>query len=165
MMKQRLAVLAMFGALTAVPLHAQQTGETTFRVSARVNAVCDITASPLDFGVYTTQTASPKLGTTLLRATCTPGTTYQIGLTEGTTSGATTAQRKLVGASNATLNYQLYSDSARSVVWGNTQGVDTVTGIPGTGLKQDYTVYGSIPPSQPANAEEYGDTITVRIYY
>ncbi|HSI55144.1 MAG: spore coat U domain-containing protein [Ramlibacter sp.] len=166
MMKRRIAVLLMFGALPWSQLHAQsQTAEATFRVSTRVNAVCSVTASNLDFGVYATQTASPKQASTVLRATCTPGTTYQLGLNEGTTAGATVTQRKLVSASNATLNYQLYSDSARSVIWGNTPGTDTVTGLPGTGLAQDYTVFGSIPPSQAAPAEEFGDTITVRIYY
>jgi spore coat protein U-like protein len=163
-MKQRMAVLLMLAALPAVQLQAQQqTADTTFRVSTRVNAVCDISASALDFGEYRAATGSPRQGTTQLRATCTPGTTYQIGLNEGTSAGASTNQRKMVSATGA-LNYQLYTDSARSVIWGNTPGTDTVTGA-GTGLAQDLTVFGSIPAGQSVPAEEYADTITVRIYY
>jgi spore coat protein U-like protein len=63
-----------------------------------------------------------------------------------------------------TLNYQLYSDSARSAIWGNTTGTDTVTGV-GTGLAQALTVYGSVPAAQPAPAGDYQDIITVTIYY
>jgi len=62
------------------------------------------------------------------------------------------------------LNYQLYSDSARSTIWGNTVGTDTVTGS-GTGLALDHTVYGSIPAAQVVPAGSYQDTITVTISY
>src|SRR5688572_6618849 len=127
-MKQRIAVLLILGLMPWAELHAQgQTAQTTFRVSTRVQAVCDVTATDLDFGVYTAQAGTPLTGTTLLRATCTPGSTYNVGLSEGTSPGATINARKMVSGSQA-LNYQLYSDSARSVIWGNTPGTDTVTG-------------------------------------
>jgi spore coat protein U-like protein len=163
-MKRSLAVLLMLAVLPWATLHAQQTAQTTFRVSTRVNAVCDITAANLDFGVYSAQGGTPLQGTTLLRATCTPNTSYQIGLNEGTSPGATVNQRKMVSATANALNYQLYSDSARSSIWGNTSGTDTVTGV-GTGLAQDHTVFGAVPAAQVVPAEEYADTITVRIYY
>ena len=72
-------------------------------------------------------------------------------------------QRKMVSGAN-NLNYQLYSDSARSTIWGETTGTDTVTGV-GTGLAQDHTVFGAIPGTQNIPAGDYADTITVRIYY
>jgi len=163
-MKQRIAVLLMLVAAPWASLNAQQTVDTTFRVTARVNSVCEVTASNLDFGVYTAQNTSPLLGSTLLRATCTPNTTYQIGLNEGTSPGATVNQRKMVSATAAVLNYQLHSDAARSSIWGNTPGTDTVTGL-GTGLPFDHTVFGSIQGSQSVPAADYSDTITVRLYY
>ena len=39
-----------------------------------------------------------------------------------------------------------------------------MTGV-GTGLAQDHTVFGAIPGTQNIPAGDYGDTITVRIYY
>ena len=163
-MKQRIAVLSVLAVLPWAGLNAQTTVETTFRVSATVSSVCSITASSLDFGAYNTAAASPNLGTTELRATCSPGQTYQIGLTEGTTAGATVNQRKMGSSGSSTLNYQLYSDSARSSIWGTTPGTDTVTGV-GSGLAVSHTVYGSIPPTQGVPAAAYSDTITVRLYY
>src|SRR5687768_5496950 len=124
-MKRHIAVLLVLGTLPGATLHAQQTAETTFRVTTRVQAVCEITATDLNFGDYTAQSASPLLGTTLLRATCTPATTYNVGLNEGVSPGATVTARKMVSGASV-LNYQLYSDSARSTVWGNTTGTDTV---------------------------------------
>jgi spore coat protein U-like protein len=158
----RLAVVLVLAVLPWAEPNAQQNASTTFRVSARVNAVCEITASDLGFGVYNAQGGSPLLGTTLLRATCTPNSSYQIGLSEGTSPGATVNQRRMVAPSASVLNYQLYSDSTRNSIWGNTPGTDTVTGV-GTGLAQDHTVFGSIPTAQVVPAEEYADTITVRI--
>jgi spore coat protein U-like protein len=160
---KRAAVLLMLGMLPAAAVHAQQTATTTFRVSAKVQAVCAVTATDLNFGTYTSSTGTPLQGTTLLRATCTPGSTYNVGLNEGTSAGATVNQRRMVSGPQV-LNYQLYSDSARSVIWGNTTGTDTVTGV-GTGMAQDHTVFGAIPAAQVVPAGDYGDTITVRVYY
>ena len=164
-MKLRFAFVLVFGMLPWAGLHAQATtATTTFRVTAKVQAVCAITASDLAFGNYSSQTASPLLGTTLLRATCTPGTTYNVGLNAGTSAGATVNQRKMVATGAQVLNYQLYKDSSRSAIWGNTVGTDTVTGT-GTGLALDHTVYGSIPAAQVVPAGDYADTITVTIAY
>jgi spore coat protein U-like protein len=145
-------------------LHAQsQTATTTFRVQARVNAVCVVSASDLDFGAYSSQSGTALTGTTMLQATCTPSTTYNIALNKGTTAGGTINQRKLASGSN-TLNYQLYSNAARTSIWGETVGTDTVTGS-GTGLQQNHTVYGSVPAAQLVPAGSYADTITVTIIY
>lgn len=163
-MKLRIPVLLVFGISPWAGLYAQQqTAQTTFRVSASVQAVCEVTATDLAFGIYTSQSGTDLQGTTLLRATCTPGSSYNVGLNEGTSPGATVNQRKMASGSNA-LNYQLYSDAGRVSVWGNTQGTDTVTGV-GTGLSQDHTVFGAIPAAQTVPAGDYSDTITVRVYY
>jgi len=163
-MKRRIAALLMIGVLPWAELYAQsQTVSTTFRVSARVEAVCEVTATDLAFGNYTAQSGTPLQATTLLRATCTPGTTYNVGLNAGTSSGATVNQRKMVSGAN-NLNSQLYSDSSRITIWGNTTGTDTVTGS-GTGLAVDHTVYGAVPAAQIIPAGDYQDTITVSIYY
>jgi spore coat protein U-like protein len=163
-MNQRIAVLLMLGSMPWAELHAQsQQVSTTFRVSARVEAVCEVTATDLAFGTYTSNLGAPLQGTTQLRATCTPGSTYTVGLNEGTSPGATVNQRKMVSGAQV-LNYQLYSDSARSKIWGNTPGTDTETGV-GTGLAQDRTVFGAVPQAQVVPAGDYTDTITVRVYY
>ena len=163
-MKRRIAVLLMLGLMPWAEVNAQgQTAQTTFVVKARVSAVCSVQALDLDFGPYVQATGVASLGSTQMMVTCTPGTTYNVGLNEGTTAGAAINQRKMASGANV-LNYQLYSDSARSVIWGNTPGTDTVTGT-GNGLAVDHTVYGSITASQVVPAGDYADTITVRIYY
>ena len=167
-MKQRIAVatLLMLGMLPGAGLRAQENAtQTTFQVKARVQAVCEVTATDLDFGTYTSKAGTRLEGQTLLRATCTPGTTYNIGLNEGTTAGASITARAMKPATGTqNLSYQLYSDTSRSTIWGNTSGTDTVTGS-GTGLAVDHTVFGAIPAAQVVPAGDYSDTITVRVYY
>ena len=163
MNRHGIALLLLLGLLNWAEVQAQQTASTTFRVTARVQSVCEVTASDLDFGAYSAQAGSPLQGTTMLQATCTPQTSYQIGLNQGTSPGATINQRRMVSGANV-LNYQLYADSQRTKIWGNTPGTDTVIGV-GSGQAQDHTVFGSIPAAQVVPAGDYGDTITVRIYF
>jgi spore coat protein U-like protein len=165
-MKRRIAVpvLLMLGMLPWAELPAQgQTAQTTFQVKATVQAVCEVTATDLSFGNYTSQSGTPLLGTTVVQATCTPNSSYNIGLNAGTSPGATVNTRKMVSGASI-LNYQLYRDASRSEIWGNTVGVDAVSGS-GTGLAQSVTVFGSIPAKQVVPAGNYQDTITVTIYY
>jgi spore coat protein U-like protein len=162
-MKQRIAVLLMFGMLPWAELHAQsQTVSTTFRVSARVEAVCAVTASDLDFGAYSSGGALLQ-GTSVLQSTCTPGTTYNIALNGGTGGGTIYGGRQMASGANK-LNYQLYRNSARSDIWGNTIGTDTVQDV-GTGLAKSHTVYGTVPGAQSVPAGNYADTITVTVSY
>jgi spore coat protein U-like protein len=69
--KQRIAVLLIFGMVPWVGLHAEeQAATTTFKVTARVQAACEVMASDPSFGT----------SATLLRMTCTPNSTYNVRL-------------------------------------------------------------------------------------
>jgi len=164
-MKQIL-VTTLLGIALVLPGAAraqQQEKSATFRVSATVTAVCEVTASDLNFGQYTSQAGSDLTGTTKVAVACTPATAYNVGLSAGTSPGATVNQRKMVAGANS-LNYQLYQDSSRTKIWGTTPGTDTLPGT-GTGQSVDHTVFGTIPARQVIPAGDYGDTVTVRVYF
>lgn len=131
-------------------------------ISATVAKACTVSASSLNFGNYM---GSPLNSVAAITATCTNGTAYQIGLDAGTAPGATVTHRSMIGPSSVLLNYNLYSDSSRSVNWGNTLGTDTVGGT-GSGNAQALTVYGQIPSGQTTVvAGNYSDTVTVTLTY
>jgi spore coat protein U-like protein len=68
------------------------------------------------------------------------------------------------GASN--LTYQLYSDAARTMIWGDgTAGTVTVSAHVASNGTQNNTVYGRIPALQGVRPGAYTDTITVTVTY
>lgn len=151
------AVLAMVSA----PAFAT-TQTTTFAVTASVQGTCTISATGLSFGAYT-GTALP--GTSTITVNCTGGTTYNVGLNPGTSSGATVTTRKMTGQYHgATLAYSLFSNIGMTTNWGQTVGTDTVAGT-GTGVAVPLTVYGNIPAGTAPAADGYSDTITATITY
>ncbi len=154
-------ISALALALFAASANATTSVPTTFGVSATVQATCVISATALAFGTYTGIAAT---GTSTVSVTCTNTTAYNLALNAGLGSGSTVTTRKMTGPSSATLNYALYSDSARSVNWGITSGTDTVSGT-GNGSVQALTVYGALPAGQYVAPGSYSDTITATVIY
>jgi spore coat protein U-like protein len=134
---------------------------TTFGVTATVQATCLVSASSLAFGTYTgavVDTASS------VSVTCTNTTPYNVGLSVGLATGATVTTRKMTGPASALLSYALFSDSSRTVNWGQTIGTDTVTGT-GNGAAQAISVFGRLASGQFVAPGAYTDTITATVTY
>ena len=158
------AVGAML-AIAAVPTGAlASTATTTFPVSALVLTVCSVTASPLTFASYDPTSATPDDATTTTVVTCTLGTSFQVGLNAGTTSGATVTTRKMANGANR-LNYGLFQDASRTTNWGNTPGTDTPAATTSVVVPTTLTVYGRAPADQIVPLGAYTDTITVTVTY
>lgn len=136
---------------------------THFQISVTAVDSCNVSAFDLAFGKYDPLQGTPSDQTTTISVTCTLDVSYVIGLNAGVGPGATVAARKMTSSAGA-LDYSLFRDGARTTVWGNTAGTDTVSGA-GTGIATDYTVYGRIGARQPIRAGTYQDTITISIYY
>ena len=133
---------------------------TSFTLTAQINPTCSISANPLAFANYAGALLN---GTTTLSVTCTSTTFYNVGLNAGTATGATVTNRMMTGPAGKLLHYSLFSDSARTINWGNSTG-SWVFGI-GTGTAQTLTVYGQIPANQSTVSGIYTDTITATINY
>jgi spore coat protein U-like protein len=162
---------ALFVALIAyVPPRSIEaaTVTTTFLVTANIDVNCLITATQLDFGPYQPHVANatvPLDGQSEITVTCTNGGNWVVGLDQGQFPSATVTTRQMAGPSGSSLQYALFSDAARSVNWGNTVGVDTVSGL-GTGGPEILIVYGRVAAGQTsAIAGGYTDTITATITF
>ncbi|KAG8150333.1 spore coat protein [Burkholderia catarinensis] len=168
-MKYSSLTTAAVAALLAVAAATASAGQatSTMGVSATVNATCLIdSASALTFPAYTPGTGDQS-AQSAITVRCTNGTNFHIGLNAGTTSGATVATRIMTSGSNQ-LNYSLYQDSGRTVVWGNTPPTDTVAGT-GSGMAManaiTKTVYGKVPDQPNAVPGSYADTVTVTVTF
>jgi len=154
--------------ITAAILLASTSGvalaqTTTFQVTASVNSACSVTATDLAFGVYDPFSVTDIDGTVTLDVLCTNSTDYDIGLDEGTGSGATVTTRRMSSGGN-TLDYSLYQNTQRTNVWGDTVGVDTVADT-GIGTTQNFTVYARLFALQNAAPGSYADTVTVTVTF
>ncbi len=149
-MMRRLTIVLLFLAICGVRLTAQscQIGNTF----------------SIFFQSYSSATVQ---ATGSIQFTCSNNLAYTIGLNAGTTPGATVTNRLLLRTSDqTTLGYQLFSDGAYTINWGNTAGTNWVTGT-GTGNQQTATVYAQIPGAEAfflnQNGNNFSDMVTVTL--
>jgi len=165
--KRLLALLAAAGLTLAMSLVAgAATTTATFEVKVTIQSECTLSATTLDFGSLSglDPVAANRDAQSTLTVTCTPQTAYQLGMDQGNVSGST-VETRLMSSGTATLQFQLYEDSNRTDLWGNTPGSNTFGGT-GTGSAQTLTVYGRIPSGQgQPQAGIYKSVVTAAIYY
>ena len=138
---------------------------TTFNTTASVAAQCNVSAANLSFGAVNPLSTQVDAAANLT-VDCTKNSVYTVGLDAGVTTGATIAQRLMVTGAD-TMKYNLYTDSARLTVWGNSAG-SWVTGTgAGLAIAQTLPVYGRVASGQVnlavGNYQE--NTITVTVTY
>ncbi len=154
--------LSILGVMTAVQAQASTTRTATFLVSLTLTSDCQISTNPLNFGSSGVLQAAINQ-TATLNVTCSSSTPYNIGLDAGSVTGSTVAARLLANGST-TVQFQMYQDTARSIVWGNTIGTNTLTGT-GTGAVQALTVYGQVPTQTTPAAATYTSTVTMSVTF
>ena len=155
------AILVTFG-LASTSLYAA-TVTNTMPVKITIQNACNIsTTAPttLDFGTQGPLVANVDQ-TATITVTCTTNAPYNVGLDAG--GGASINARRMINGTN-TVGYQLYRDTGRTTVWGNTVGTDTAAGT-GNGTAQALTVYGRVPPQTTPPAATYSDSVTVTVSY
>lgn len=161
-MKRRLAVSLLTAATLALALAAgpARAGSDTADLTVTANVVgsCTIAAATLDFGDY--DPAAGAIASTDILVTCTNGTTYSIAL-EGTN-----ADRSMSGGAGESLNYDLFSDAARTVAWDFSTPVSATATNPAAGPSvYPVPVYGLIPAGQPVSTGVYGDVLTMTVNF
>lgn len=141
------------------------TSTGVFNVRLTVAASCAVGAvADIDHGSVTALTSTVDALATL-QMTCTSGAPYNIGLSSGQHGTGVSDRKMKVGTGTETVNYQLYRDAARTQVWGETLGTDTMAGV-GTGTAQSQTIYSRVL-AQPGllRVGVYTDTVTVTVTY
>jgi spore coat protein U-like protein len=126
-------------------------------------ASCTVnSAATLDFATGDALAANIDQ-TSTIRIECSGRTPYSIGLDAGAGAGATAAVRKLTGAA-ASVDYALYRDGARTMLWGDTVGIDAEAATC-SGVAQTHTLYGRVTAQPTPVPGTYTDTITVTVTY
>lgn len=168
---RRALPLVLSVALSA-PL-AAGTATGSFTVSATVQAVCQMSATAINFGTYIPGNGATLKANSSISIQCTSGTaTPTLALNAGA-SGGTMTNRLMLGPGGAKVQYNLYTSSSYSTVFGDgTGGSSTESVTIGTGsftTPVQVTVYGEFLDSAAnrlsAAAGTYTDTVTATLTY
>ena len=164
------AVMALSTAGLNVSVYASP-ATSDMAVTANIAMSCSISTTDISFGAYDAvgaNAAAPLMATGGVSSTCTTGASGNIKISQGLNanddSSDSDPMRRMVAAGDATsfLDYEVFSDSGRSVVWENGTGVPYT----GTGSAVPLTVYGSVAAAQTSAVQgSYSDTLTVAINY
>lgn len=148
----------------AAPASASTVGGT-LNTSATVTANCTVSTSALAFGNVDATSASNVDATGGLTITCTNGSAWTASSGIGAGTGASFVNRKLTSGANL-LNYNIFTSSARTTVWGDGTGTTGTIAGTGTGSAQSVTVYGRVTGGQTTvPIGSYADTVAVTITY
>lgn len=141
------------------------TQTTTMNVSATVGATCSISATPIDFGLYS---GTLKNANGSITVNCTAGAPYSVGIDEGLNQAG--GFRNITNGTDSII-YELYSDSGYASVWGD-NGItggnypygNAVAGS-GIGSDQTLTVYGELSAGPLVSTGSYTDTVNVIVEF
>jgi spore coat protein U-like protein len=141
--------------------------------AAHAVITCSFNSTPnLNFGTYDPFSANPLDGATVLKVNCRTnrGSGEFLLLRVSLSTGAGTyAQRQLRDAFGNSLNYNLYTNAARTQVFGNgTGGTSIITqtaNLTRTTQVLTMDVYGRIPAAQDPKVGSYSDTLIYTINF
>lgn len=119
---------------------------------------------PVSFGVYDVLSASPNInGVGSITIRCEGGGPSTFVVTLSTGQSNSYASRVMKNGGNS-LNYNLYTSSGRTIVWGNgSGGSNTRTANRNTTTTLD--IFGKIPAEQDVAVGSYLDSITATVNF
>lgn len=135
---------------------------------AAADAACTVSVTGVAFGAYDPHGASPDDSTGSVSATCLIiDAAPNVEISSGSAPNFTT-RRMSNGPS--TLNYNLYTNAAHTIVWGDGSGGSSTATLTLTGtfiIWRSYsrTIYGRIPTGQNVTAGSYGDLLVVTVTF
>ena len=133
-----------------------------------VMAGCSVNASSIGFGAYDTFSNTPRDSSGSISVNCTSEVVKaNVTMSASSTSG-TFNPRKMKGTGADRLDYNIFIDGSRTVIFGNGTGGSSLvdlkrpTGKPAP-WGQNISFYGRIFPGQDVSPGEYSDNLTVTI--
>lgn len=142
--------------------------------AAHASTVCNFASNPgVAFGVYDDTSSSPRDTTANIIINCTrnggpPNLTVTLSLGTSSTSGSINPRYLGLGM-GSNIAYNLYRDSSRGLIWGQTPGADTITqslSIPNKSTASvTFTIFGRITELQSASVGNYSDSIIATVFY
>ncbi len=135
------------------------TGLALLMLAPLASATCSLNAQSVNFGGYDFMSSRNLDSVGHVIVTCDVSSSFSISLSTG---NGTYASRTLQNGLHQ-LSYNLYTDPAHTMVWGDGTGGSMI--VSGSGTNVDEVVYGSAPAGQNPYIGAYSDAITVTLAF
>lgn len=128
-------------------------------ISSYCAAACSVSVTNVNFGNYSVFSTNPSDSTGTVTVNCSPKkTSYSISLNGGNSGSI---NQRTLKFNSQSITYNLYTNVARTIVWGDNTGGTMVTGSG----QNPITVYGRIPAGQDVGSGTYTDSVLVTVQY
>lgn len=127
-------------------------------------ASCTVRATQVKFGNYDPLKAASLKRTSQITVNCKGAGTFVVALNTGD-SGSYNPRYMLSGSTSDQLDYNLYTDPARSIIWGDGSGGSQTVSQPFNNNRVRVNVYAQIPAQQDISPGAYSDTINVIVTF
>ena len=130
---------------------------------------CSVTTTPVNFGFYDPLSSSDCNSTGGITVTCNapaqnPAVPVTLSLSAG--SSGSFAMRRMASVSGGNLNYNLYSDAAKTTIMGDGSGGSVIlSNVISKLAAWNVTIYGRIQAGQNVVPGVYSDSITATIVW
>ncbi len=121
---------------------------------------CSVSADGVAFGSYNIFDNAPLDSTGTITVQCESPYTLRLS---SSSNNSQFNPRHLANAANDRLIYNLFTDPARTSVWGDGTNGTLTTGSDGSTTAIHHTIYGRIPAAQNIRIGTYSDVITVTL--
>lgn len=128
------------------------------------DSICRVETTSVNFGNYNVLSVRPLDSNGRITVVCTSEATVSIGIGPSLYSEGFSPRKMRMGTKEEFLTYNLYTDSSRTIIWGDSTNDTKTVNIRTRKHKHVVnTVYGRIPPLQNAEAGHYEDALMVTI--
>lgn len=140
-------------------------GGLTLSLPANSHAAsCTVRATQVKFGNYDPLSVAPLNRTSHITVNCRGAGSFVAALSTGD-SGSYNPRYMLSLTTADQLDYNLYTDAARTIVWGDGSGGSQTVSQPFNNNRVRVNVYAQIPAQQDITPGTYSDTIDVVVTF
>jgi spore coat protein U-like protein len=133
-----------------------------FLITPLAHASCSVGGS-INFGIYNTLESNDTLSTGELNVSCTTSSSFSLGL--GTGQSGNYLNRTLTDGGSEKLNYNLFTNTARTAVFGDGSGSTSNVNQSISSGSISVPIYGDVPARQNVSSGSYMDTVAVYITF
>lgn len=125
---------------------------------------CLVDTTEVSFGIYDTFSKAPLDATGRVTVVCDGAFRFSVKLDKGQNSlGSFNPRVMRAAGAEVGLNYNLFTNSARQIIWGDDTGNTRMSTGAADRVQAPLTVYGRIPAGQRIPAGNYTDRINVTV--